>query len=98
MSAIVDDVATLKAMLLAERARADRLSQTIEKLQRRRFGRRAETLPIDQLELGLEDMQQGEAADIAQAEAADPVAKTARAVKQRANRVALPSKSPAWRW
>ena len=85
-------------MLLAERAQhateADRLRQIIKELQRHRFGRRAETLPIDQLELGLEDVQQGEAAEIAQAEAADPVAKAARAVKRRTNRGSLPAELP----
>ncbi len=48
-NALPDDVETLKAILLAERARADRLAQIIKELQRHRFGRRAETLPIDQL-------------------------------------------------
>ncbi|MGY4293311.1 hypothetical protein ACVWXN_001406 [Bradyrhizobium sp. i1.4.4] len=47
-----DDPGTLKAMLLAERARAARLEQIIKELQRHRFGRRAETLPEDQLLLG----------------------------------------------
>ena len=92
--ALPEDVATLKAMLLAERARADRLSQILKELQRHRFGRRAETLPIDQLELGLEHVQQSEAAEIAKAEAADPVAKAARAVKRRTNRGALPAELP----
>ena len=55
--ALPDDMETLKAMLLSDRARADRLAQIIKELQRHRFGRRAETLPIDQLELGLEDVQ-----------------------------------------
>lgn len=53
-----DDPATLKAMLLAERARAERLEQIIKELQRHRFGRRAETLPEDQLLLGLEEVEQ----------------------------------------
>jgi transposase len=44
-----DDPATLKAMVLAERARADRLTQILKEMQRHRFGRRAETLPLDQL-------------------------------------------------
>ena len=44
-----DDPGTLKAMLLAERALAERLEQIIKELQRHRFGRRAETLPEDQL-------------------------------------------------
>ena len=42
-----DDAATLKAMLIAERARTERLTQIIKELQRHRFGRRAESLPID---------------------------------------------------
>ena len=50
--ALPDDPSTLKAMLLAERARAERLEQIIKELQRHRFGRRAETLPEDQLLLG----------------------------------------------
>ena len=67
-----DDRGTLKAMLIAERARTERLTQIIKELQRHRFGRRAESLPIDQLELGLEDVQQVEAESEAKAEAADP--------------------------
>ena len=51
--ALPDDPGTLKAMLLAERARAERLEQIIKKLRRHRFSLRAETLPEDQL--GLED-------------------------------------------
>ena len=92
--ALPDDVETLKAMLLAERARADRLSEIIKELQRHRFGRRAETLPIDQLELGLDDVQQVEAAGAAQAEAKDPAARAARAVQRRTNRGALPAHLP----
>ena len=54
-----DDPGTLKAMLLAERARAERLEQIIKELRRHRFGRRAETPPEDQLQLGLEDVEHG---------------------------------------
>ena len=54
-----DDPEALKAMLLAERAahvaETERLKQIIKELQRHRFGRRAESLPIDQLELALGD-------------------------------------------
>ncbi len=50
-----DDPEALKALLLAERAKALRLTQIIKELQRHRFGRRAESLPIDQLQVGLED-------------------------------------------
>ena len=44
------DPAALQAMLAAERAENERLRQIIKELQRHRFGRRAESLPIDQLE------------------------------------------------
>ena len=56
--ALPDDPATLKAMLLAERARSERLAQIIKELQRHRFGRRAESLPEDQLLLALEEVEQ----------------------------------------
>lgn len=42
-----DDPAALKAMLVAREAEIDRLRQIIKELQRHRFGRRAETLPVD---------------------------------------------------
>ena len=67
-----DDPGTLKAMLLAERARAERLGQIIKELQRHRFGRRAETLPEDQLLLGLEEAEQVAASSEAEGEAAAP--------------------------
>ncbi len=81
-------------MLLAERARADRLAQIIKELQRHRFGRRAETLPLDQLELGLEDVQQAEAAQAAETEKADPAARSETAKRRRANRGSLPAHLP----
>ncbi len=48
VDALPDDPETLKAMLIAERIRSQRLVQIIKELQRHRFGRRAETLPADQ--------------------------------------------------
>jgi hypothetical protein len=51
-----DDLGTLKAILIAERVQNERLRQIIKELQRHRFGRRAETLPEDQMLLGLEDV------------------------------------------
>ncbi|MHB8285558.1 MAG: IS66 family transposase [Caulobacteraceae bacterium] len=89
-----DDVEALKALLLAERARADRLAQIIKEPQRHRFGRRAETLPVDQLELGLEDVQQAGAAAAAEAESASTVARCQKAKQRRANRGALPAHLP----
>ncbi len=93
-NALPDDVETLKAMLLAERARGDRLAQIIKELQRHRFGRRAETLPLDQLELGLEDVQQAEAAAAAETEKTDPAARSQKAKQRRANRGSLPAHLP----
>lgn len=89
-----DDPGTLKAMLLAERARAERLEQIIKELQRHRFGRRAETLPEDQMLLGLEDAEQIAAHGDAEQEAAAPAERTRPAAKRRMNRGSLPAHLP----
>ena len=57
-----DDPDALKAMVLARDVENARLIQIIRELQRHRFGRRAETLPEEQLLLGLEEAEQIEAA------------------------------------
>lgn len=92
--ALPDDPDLLKAMLLAERAESERLRQIIKELQRHRFGRRAEGLPEDQLLLGLEEVEQVEAAGQADSEAKAPVERKARAAQRRANRGALPAHLP----
>src|SRR6266852_4954731 len=89
-----DDPGTLKAMLLAERTRAERLEQIIKELQRHRFGRRAETLPEDQLLLGFEEVEQTAAGEEADHEAKSPAEREARTSKRRANRGSLPSHLP----
>jgi transposase len=76
--ALPDDLETLKAMLLAERMQNERLRQIIREMQRHRFGRRAETLPEDQMLLGLEDVEQSLAGDEA---AADQMTSADRAVR-----------------
>lgn len=81
-------------MLRAERAENERLRQIIKELQRHRFGRRAESLPQDQLLLGLEEAEQVEAEGLADEEAADPAKREARARKRRANRGSLPANLP----
>jgi transposase len=93
-NALPDDPETLKAMLIAERIRSERLVEIIKDLQRHRFGRRAETLPADQLLLALEDVEQNEAEAIAEAEVKSPTAKAEAARKRRVNRGALPSHLP----
>ena len=89
-----DDPGMLKAMVLAERAESARLRQIIKELQRHRFGRRAESLPEDQLQLGLEEAEQVEAAGQAGDEEKAPAERVARAAKRRANRGALPVHLP----
>src|SRR5438067_4722718 len=81
-------------MLLAERAESERLRQIIKELQRHRFGRRAETLPEEQLQLGLEEAEQVEAAGHAESEANVLAERQERAARRRANRGALPAHLP----
>src|SRR5437764_5248112 len=80
-------------MLLAERAESERLRQMIKELQRHRFGRRAETLPEEQLQLGLEEAEQIEAAGQAGNEKTS-AARQERATRRRVNRGALPAHLP----
>ena len=81
-------------MLAAERAENERLRQIIKALQRHRFGPRAESLPVDQLLLGLAEAEQIEAEGFAGEEAADPGKRAERARKRRANRGSLPAHLP----
>ena len=81
-------------MLLAERVQNERLRQIIKELQRHRFGRRAETLPEDQMLLGLEDVEQAEADHAAETDDASALQRQARAHKRRINRGALPAHLP----
>jgi transposase len=91
---VTNDPIALRAMLAAERAENERLRQIIKELQRHRFGRRAESLPIDQLLLGLEEAEQIEAEGLAGEEAADPAKRADRVGKRRANRGSLPAHLP----
>jgi transposase len=91
--ALPDEPGLLKAMLLAERAESERLRQIIKELQRHRFGRRAESLPEDQLLLALEEVEQVEAAAHSEGEEKTP-AERVDIDKRRANRGALPPHLP----
>jgi transposase len=97
-SPLPKDAEALAAMLIAERAahaaETERLLQIIKALQRHRFGRRAETLPVDQLELALEEVQQAEAEGEAKGEADAPEKKAERARTRRTNRGSLPGHLP----
>ena len=89
-----DDAGTLKAMLIAERIRNERLLQIIKELQRHRFGRRAETLPEDQMLLGLEDVEQVAASGEAESDTANAAERGNRSAKRRVNRGSLPAHLP----
>lgn len=81
-------------MLLAERARAERLEQIIKELRRHRFGRRAEKLPEDQLLLCLEEVEQSESLDAVATETAAAEERTRRVAQRRRNRGTLPAHLP----
>ena len=89
-----NDPETLKAMLIAERARSERLVQIIKEMQRHRFGRRAETLPEDQMLLALEEAEQTEAGATEEEEARSAEARAQAARTRRRNRGALPAHLP----
>ena len=89
-----EDPGTLKAMLIAERAQNERLRQIIKELQRHRFGRRAETLPEDQMLLGLEEVEQVAASGEAGTEISNPTARANASAKRRINRGSLPAHLP----
>jgi len=97
-----DDAATLKALLLAERATAaklaghnEQLRAIVKELQRALFGRRSEkTVDPDQLQLALEDLEQALAQSAAAAEQADATLKASRTQQRRVNRGALPRHLP----
>ena len=89
-----DDVAALKALLLAERAQTDRLRHLLAQLRRAHFGRKSEKIDADQLNLGLEDIETAVAAEEAKLEKADAVLKAANTKRRKANRGHLPSHLP----
>src|ERR1700728_537393 len=91
--ALPDDPGTLKAMLLAERMQNERVRQIIKELQRHRVGGRAESLPEDQMLLGLEDVEQSQASEDA-AKPMTPAERSARAERRRNNRGSLPAHLP----
>lgn len=91
---LTNDPITLQAMLAAERAENERLRQIIKELQRHRFGRRAETLPEDQLLFSLEEVEQVEASGDAATDAANATERSNRAARRRRNRGALPAHLP----
>lgn len=76
-------------MLVAERHENDRLRQIIKEMQRHRFGRRAETLPEDQLLFALEEADQVVASAEGESEAAAPVERAAHAARRGSVRISV---------
>ena len=74
LAELPDDVALLKALIVAGRAREARLEYLIAQLRHARFGARSEKLTPDQLALALEDVAVAEAEAEALCEQADAAA------------------------
>jgi transposase len=103
-----DDIAALHALVLAtlserdaavtERdlllAQNDRLRHLLLKLTRMQFGAKSERLPEEQLQLGLEALEQAIAQDEAEAEKQDPDLHKDNATRRRASRGTLPAHLP----
>jgi transposase len=102
-SSIPDDLATLQLILRAALAEIERLQPQLAGLRRNRFGRRSEKLDDEQIERGLEDLEQSIAKqqaglDAAAAEPSAPEPKIAprspRTKPAKRNRGALPANLP----
>src|SRR5580704_12146458 len=72
----------------------DRLRHLLLQLRRMHFGARSERLPEEQLQLGLEAIEQAIARAEAEAEKHDPELRKDNAAKRRASRGALPDHLP----
>ena len=95
-----DDPTALQLILRAAAAEIERLRLLIANLQRNRFGRRSERLDDEQLEQGIEDLEQSLAEHQAGLDAAlsppkpEAPAPAPAARSQRRNRGALPAHLP----
>jgi len=108
MQSLPESVEALRALVLAtvaERDAAvierdtllvqnDRLRHLLLKLTRMQFGARSERLPEEQLQLGLEALEQAIAKGDAEAEKQNPELRKDHAAKRRASRGALPAHLP----
>jgi transposase len=72
----------------------DRLRHLLLQLKRMHFGARSERLPEEQLQLGLEALEQAIAKGDAETEKRDPELRKDNATKRRASRGALPAHLP----
>lgn len=72
----------------------DQLRHLLLRLKRMQFGARSERLPEEQLQLGLEDLEQAIAQGEAEGEKRNPDLRRERAARRRASRGALPAHLP----
>ena len=86
-----DAAVTERDILLAQN---DRLRHMLLQLRRMQFGARSERLPEDQLQLGLEALEQAIAKGDAEAEKRDAELRRDNAARRRASRGALPAHLP----
>ena len=108
MQSLPEDAEALRALILATfaerdaavterdilQAQNDRLRHLLLKLTRMQFGARSERLPEEQLQLGLEALEQAIAKEDAEAEKRDPELREGNTARRRANRGALPAHLP----
>jgi transposase len=100
LTTLPDDPDALQRMLreiVPElQAENEKLLLLIKRLLRHRFGRRSEKLDLDQLQLGLEDEEQGAAESEAAKDAAEPSERRRRTQPANRNRGALPAHLPRY--
>ncbi|HEX4150142.1 MAG TPA: IS66 family transposase, partial [Pirellulales bacterium] len=108
LPSLPDDVEGLRALVLALIAKLeatvnerdalaeqnDRIRHLLLKLKRMQFGAKSERLPEEQLQLGLEALEQAIARGEAEAEKHDPDLRKDGVAKRRASRGALPAHLP----
>lgn len=94
MADLPDDVAALKAIVVAVHARNERLEQLVAAFRQAMFGRKSERLDPDQFELALEDIETGIATIKAEEEACRLMPKPTTASPRVANRGFLPKHLP----
>ena len=87
----LDAAVTERDILLAQN---DRLRHLLLQLRRLHFGPRSERLPEDQLQLGLEALEQAIAKEDAEAEKRDAALRRDNAARRRASRGSLPAHLP----
>jgi transposase len=98
LAALPDEPDVLQRMLREVvpelQAENEKLWLLVQRLLRHRFGPRSETLDLEQLQLGLEDAEQGAAEDAAAHDAGEPSERRRRTQPANRNRGALPVHLP----